>query len=104
LRHIHNRFLKNHPELKGEVVLKMTLSPSGRVLRTKIVRSTTGVKDFEEAVRKKIAQWYFEPIVENLGDVEVQVLLNFHSTDPVKPAGSKLNPSDSMGRPKKISP
>jgi TonB family protein len=82
----------------------MTLSPSGRVLRTKIVRSTTGVKDFEEAVRKKIAQWYFEPIVENLGDVEVQVLLNFHSTDPVKPAGSKLNPSDSMGRPKKISP
>lgn len=69
LRHLHNKQLKVHPGLKGRITFKIAIDASGAVTEVKVVESTTGVPEFDEEIRKRIATWRFEPVKGTARDV-----------------------------------
>ncbi|MGL1901815.1 MAG: TonB family protein [Fibrobacterales bacterium] len=62
LRHIYNKYLKKHPGFAGKVNLNFTIAPSGKIIKIKIVGSSTGVKAFDNEVKNKVRRWKFERI------------------------------------------
>ena len=54
LRYIYNKYLKANPGLAGKVVLRLTIAPSGKIVRSRVVRSTTGDSAFDEDVARKV--------------------------------------------------
>ncbi len=76
LRHTFNKYLKNHPGMKGLITFKFTIIADGTVSDALIVSSTTGTPEFDEEVRAKIQTWKFEPIKSTGKDV-ITIPFNF---------------------------
>lgn len=62
LRHVFNKALKEKPGFQGKVTLKMTISPSGKIIKISKVSSTTGYSSFDNQVLKRVKSWKFEKI------------------------------------------
>ena len=69
IRMSYERFLKRSPDLAGKITIRFTIDAAGNVSRVEIVENTTGNKDLEDEITRKVAMWKFEAIGE--GDVTV---------------------------------
>jgi TonB family protein len=57
LQEMYNRYALGFPGLSGEVVIGITVDPSGRVLEGSIVSSSTGVEAFDQELLRKVLDW-----------------------------------------------
>ncbi len=69
IRMSYERYLKRAPDLAGKITIRFTIDASGGVSRVEIVENTTGNKELEDEIVRKIGMWRFEAI--NEGDVTV---------------------------------
>jgi len=69
IRMSYERFLKRAPDLAGKITIRFTIDASGGVSRVEIVENTTGNKELEDEIVRKIGMWRFEAITD--GDVTV---------------------------------
>ena len=78
LKHIYRKFIKKNPNntFDGVITLKLTIAADGRVKKSSIKGSTTGVKEFDEEIRKAVSQWTF-PKVKS-GTIVVYVPIRFY--------------------------
>jgi len=70
ITYTYNRFLKKNPDLKGKIVLEMTIAASGEVTSCKIISSTVGDPEFEQAIIAVVQRFKFKPIPE--GEITVE--------------------------------
>lgn len=75
----YNKFLKQNPDLKGKVVVEMTIAASGKVTKCRIVSSTINNPEFEQALLEVIRSFRFRPIPE--GEITVQNPFLFYRRD-----------------------
>jgi len=75
----YNKFLKQNPDLKGKIVVEMTIAASGKVTQARIVSSTVNNPEFERALLNVVRSFRFKPIPE--GDITVQNPFLFYRRD-----------------------
>lgn len=73
---IYNNFLKKKSGFDGRVVLRFEIAPSGEVVRTAVAYSSTGYKEFDNAVRDYVGQMTFGEVES--GSTKVVVPLTFY--------------------------
>jgi TonB family protein len=76
LRHLYNSHLKRTPGLGGKITLRFAIAPSGLVVDAAVVSGTTGSREFEEEVLRRVRTWNFGPIAAQGNDI-VTVPFNF---------------------------
>jgi TonB family protein len=69
IRLSYERYLKRAPELAGKITIRFTIDAGGNVSRADAVENTTGNKELEEDIIRKVSLWKFDAIGE--GDVTV---------------------------------
>ncbi|MBN1577202.1 MAG: energy transducer TonB [Chitinispirillaceae bacterium] len=69
IRMSYEKYLKRDPVLAGKITVRFTIAASGNVAMATIVNNTTGNKELEEEILRKIRMWRFEVIPD--GDVTV---------------------------------
>ena len=81
LRFIYGKFLKRDSvnTFEGKITLKLTIAADGTVKESSIKSSTTGVKVFDENIRKVVSSWKF--FKENSGKIAVYVTIRFYKED-----------------------
>jgi TonB family protein len=75
VRMSYERFLKKTPDLSGKITVRFTIDASGNVTRMEILENTTGNKELEDEISRKVKMWKFESIPE--GEVTVTYPLVF---------------------------
>jgi TonB family protein len=65
----YERYLKRAPDLAGKITVRFTIDASGSVSRVEVVENTTGNKELEDEIVRKVTMWKFEAI--NEGEVTV---------------------------------
>jgi outer membrane biosynthesis protein TonB len=65
LRELYNRYALGFPGLSGEVVIGLTVDPSGRILEATVVSSTTGVTTFDQDLVRKVVLWRLRSFPES---------------------------------------
>lgn len=75
LKHIYRKFIKKKSAttFQGKIVLKLTIAADGRVKESSIEKSTTGVKDFDEEIRKYVSRWTFSKVKSGMTVVYVPI-------------------------------
>jgi len=58
---LYNRALRENPALQGKVVLKLTISPDGRVQSCEVVSSELHDPELEKGLIQRVLQFQFEP-------------------------------------------
>ena len=78
LKHIYSKYLKKNPNntFEGEITFKLTIAADGRVKESSIKGSTTGVKEFDEEIRKAVSRWTFSKV--DSGTTVVYVPIRFY--------------------------
>ena len=78
LRHIYRKFVKKDSAntFQGKIVLKLTIAADGTVKKSSIKKSTTGVKEFDEEIRKAVSRWIFSKV--DSGTTVVYVPIHFY--------------------------
>jgi TonB family protein len=69
LRHVYNAALRIRPGMKGKIVLKLRIAPSGALADVALVTSTTRDEAFDKAVAAKVATWRFKPVSGGADDI-----------------------------------
>ena len=75
VRMSYERFLKKSPDLAGKITIRFTIDAGGYVTRIEVLENTTGNKDLEEEILRKVKMWKFEEIPE--GEVTITYPLVF---------------------------
>ena len=75
LRHVYNKFLKKKPGFEGRVVLRLEIASSGEVLHTAVAYSSTGYKEFDNAVSDYVGGIPFGEVES--GSTKVTIPLTF---------------------------
>ena len=57
---IYNEFLKKRPRFQGQIVVRITVIPSGDVEKVEIVSATTDYPEFEKAISDDLMQWKYD--------------------------------------------
>lgn len=81
LRHVYRKFLKKNSDntFEGEITFKLTIAADENEKKSSISFSTTGVKDFDEEIKKLIGLWTI-PKVKS-GTTVVYVPIRFYEED-----------------------
>jgi protein TonB len=58
---LYSRALREHPELKGKVVLQLTITPAGEVTNCEILSSELDDPDFQSKLKARVKLFRFEP-------------------------------------------
>ena len=58
---LYNRALRENPALQGKVVLKLTITPDGRVQSCEVVSSELHDPELEKGLVQRVLQFQFEP-------------------------------------------
>jgi TonB family protein len=69
LRHAYNQSLLTHPGMKGKLVFKLRIAPSGALADVVLISSTTGEATFDEAIAEKVRTWRFKPVSAKADDI-----------------------------------
>jgi TonB family protein len=69
IRMSYERLLKRAPDLAGKITIRFTIDAGGNVSKVEIVENTTGNRDLEDEIVRKVGMWKFEAI--NEGEVTV---------------------------------
>ncbi|HAJ80633.1 MAG TPA: hypothetical protein DCO75_12780 [Fibrobacteres bacterium] len=75
IRMSYERFLKKAPDLSGKITIRFTINAEGSVTKLEVMENTTGNKELEDEIIRKVKMWNFESIPE--GDVTVTYPLVF---------------------------
>ncbi len=75
----YNKYLKQNPDLRGKVIVEMTIAASGEVTDCRIVTSTVNNPAFEQDLLKVVSSFRFKPIPE--GEITVQNPFIFYRRD-----------------------
>jgi TonB family protein len=75
LRNVYNKYLKQRPNFTGSMIIKLNITPSGKVTNVDILSSTTDYPDFDNAIKNAIANWKYKAIEG--GNSTVAVSLRF---------------------------
>jgi TonB family protein len=75
IRMSYEKFLKRNPDLSGKITIRFTIDAAGNVSKLEVVENTTGNRDLEDEIIRKIKLWNFDAIPE--GDVTVTYPLVF---------------------------
>ena len=59
LLHVYNKNLKKIPGLQGEIALKFTIAPEGKITDVSIVSSTTQNSKFDAEIQQLVGSWVF---------------------------------------------
>jgi hypothetical protein len=74
----YQRALKRNPELKGKIVVRFIIAPSGKVTTVEIVSSTLNEPSVESCIVSRISHWDdFSPIDASKGDAAVRQVYTF---------------------------
>jgi TonB family protein len=80
VKYCYERKLRENPDLKGKIVVLITVAPDGSVSDAAVVSSTLGDPDVEQCILSRIRQWKdFEPIDSNEGTVTFKQTYTFGS-------------------------
>ncbi len=81
LKHIYCKYLKKNSDntFEGVITLKLTIAADGTVNESSIKKSTTGVKEFDEEIRKAVSRWMFTKVKS--GNAVVYVPIRFYEED-----------------------
>ena len=81
LKHIYCKYLKKNSDktFEGVITLKLTIAADGTVKESSIKKSTTGVKEFDEEIRKAVSRWTFTKVKS--GSAVVYVPIRFYEED-----------------------
>jgi TonB family protein len=71
----YEKFLKKAPDLSGKITIRFTINAEGSVTKLEVMENTTGNKELEDEIIRKVKMWNFESIPE--GDVTVTYPLVF---------------------------
>ncbi len=77
--YVYNKYLKTNPDLRGKVLIEITIAASGDVTNAKIISSTVGNRAFENELLSVVRRFKFKPIPE--GVVTVQNPFVFYRSD-----------------------
>lgn len=69
-------FVRDNPDLAGEVIMDLTVAPSGRVRDAEVIDNTTGNRGLGRCLSSAATLWQFKP-VEEKQDRVVTVTLPF---------------------------
>ena len=69
IRMSYEKYLKRDPTLAGKITVRFTIASSGSIALVTVVDNTTGNRDLEQEIIRKIRMWHFEEIPD--GDVTV---------------------------------
>ncbi len=76
LTYIYNRYLKQNPNFRGLMRVKVTIAPNGRVSNVELLSSNMGNSRFEQEILNAIKRFRYDPIAS--GSVEVIYPLSFY--------------------------
>lgn len=76
LKYLYNNALKNNPYLKGNITVKITISPEGKVKKVEKVSSTLGFPKLEKKIIKRIYRWKFM-VLKNSTDFTIDYTFDF---------------------------
>lgn len=62
---LYNRYALGFPGLSGEVIVGLTVDPSGRILEGSVVSTTTGVEGFDQELLRKVLDWRLRSFPES---------------------------------------
>ena len=81
LKHIYCKYLKKNSDntFEGVITLKLTIAADGTIKESSIKKSTTGVKEFDEEIRKAVSRWTFTKVKS--GTTVVYVPIRFYEND-----------------------
>ena len=71
----YERFLKKSPTLAGKITIRFTIDAAGNVTKMEVLENTTGNKELEKEILRKVKMWKFEEIPE--GEVTITYPLIF---------------------------
>ena len=71
----YERFLKKSPNLAGKITIRFTIDAAGNVTKMEVLENTTGNKELENEILRKVKMWKFEEIPE--GEVTITYPLIF---------------------------
>jgi TonB family protein len=77
IRMSYEKYLKRDPALAGKVTIRFTIAASGSIAAVTVLENTTGNKELEDEIVRKIRMWRFEEIPD--GDVTVTYPFLFSS-------------------------
>ncbi len=78
VRYCYERELKRNPDLKGKIVVKITVAPNGSVKEAEIVSSTLNSQRVERCILARIRLWKdFQTIDPKEGDVTFRQVYTF---------------------------
>ncbi len=84
LSHLRRTYQKAHAGFKGMVKLKLGIASSGIVVENRIISSTTGFPEFDEAVRDTIFGWRFKRVrKKDIVHVNIPIDFSKHDSDRV---------------------
>lgn len=69
--------LRRYPTLKGKVVVRFTIRPSGSIAAARIVGSTINNENVESCLMRRIKTWRFSAISKSHGDLSITYPFNF---------------------------
>ncbi len=69
IRMSYEKYLRRDPNLAGKITVRFTISAAGMISAVVILENTTGSKNLERDIVRKIKMWRFEAIAQ--GDVTV---------------------------------
>ncbi len=72
---IYTRALRDNPDLKGKLVLELTISPEGEIVRCDVVSSELGDPELERKLVARIKLFRFEP--RDVGTITVNKPIDF---------------------------
>jgi TonB family protein len=75
VRMSYERFLKKAPDLAGKITVRFTIDAGGNITRAEVLENTTGNKELEDEIIRKVKMWKFEEIPE--GEVTITYPLIF---------------------------
>jgi TonB family protein len=75
VRMSYERYLKKSPDLAGKITIRFTIDAAGNVTKIEVLENTTGNRELEEEILRKVKMWRFEEIPE--GEVTITYPLIF---------------------------
>ncbi len=69
LRHTYNDYLRKRNGFKGRITYKISISPSGKIIKLLLLEDTTNYKEFALVITQKIFEWRFGSVENKANDI-----------------------------------
>jgi hypothetical protein len=84
-RYSHEKALREHPRVHGDILLEFTIAPSGDIVALHVVRSTTKSPSLDDDIKEKARRMKFDVIERGNATVQYKLRLRAKEASPKKP-------------------